>query len=135
MHSENFEPADLFQCQRCGDCCRGFGGTYVTPVEIKVIAAFMKIEVKRFRSKFCQVSGQRLVLSQAENGYCIFWKGDCSIHPVKPRMCRRWPFIESVLIDIENWQIMAGVCPGIRSDVPDWAVRRCVEQAVKKDTI
>jgi len=133
MPSKKFQPDDIFQCTRCGDCCKGFGGTYVSAAEIKAIAAFIKIDPDEFLLKYCQTSGQRQVLAQAKNGYCIFWDSLCGIHPVKPRMCRLWPFIESVLIDIENWQIMAGMCPGIRCDVPDGVVRECVKQKIEKD--
>ena len=41
-------------------------------------------------------------------------------------MCRQWPFIESVLVDINNWRIMAGLCPGICTDVPDVVIKACV---------
>jgi Fe-S-cluster containining protein len=134
MHSKKFQPDDIFQCTRCGDCCKGFGGTYVTAAEIKAIAAFIKIDTNEFLAKYCQTSCKRPVLVQGQNGYCIFWEGLCRIHPVKPRMCRLWPFIESVLVDINNWQIMAGVCPGIRSDIPDRSVRECVKQAIEKES-
>jgi Fe-S-cluster containining protein len=133
MPSKRSQPDDIFQCTRCGDCCKGFGGTYVTAAEIKAIATFIKIDADEFLAKYCQISSQRPVLVQGQNGYCIFWDGACSIHPVKPRMCRLWPFIESVLIDIHNWQIMAGMCPGIRSDLPDRVVRECVKQQIEKD--
>jgi hypothetical protein len=105
----------------------------MTGAEIKAIAAFIKIDADAFLAKYCQVSGHRPVLVQGPNGYCIFWDGLCRIHPVKPRMCRRWPFIESVLVDINNWQIMAGMCPGIRCDFPDSVVRECIRQEIKKD--
>jgi uncharacterized protein len=41
-------------------------------------------------------------------------------------MCRRWPFIASVLVAPENWIVMAGACPGMRTDVPLAEVCRCV---------
>jgi len=134
MPSKRFQPDDIFQCTRCGDCCKGFGGTYVNAAEIKAIAAFIKTDAEAFLVKYCQTSGRRQVLAQGQNGYCIFWDGLCSIHPVKPRMCRRWPFIESVLVDINNWQIMAGMCPGIRSNFSDRVVRECVKQEIEKDS-
>ncbi|MEW6671427.1 MAG: YkgJ family cysteine cluster protein [Thermodesulfobacteriota bacterium] len=133
MSSKKNQPADIFNCTRCGDCCKGFGGTYVTAAEIKAISAFININADDFIATYCQMSGQRPLLSQGPNGYCIFWDGACSIHPVKPRMCRRWPFIESVLVDIKNWQIMAGMCPGIRSDIPDRIVRECVKLQISND--
>lgn len=128
MPSDKIKPSDIFHCRHCGDCCKGFGGTVVTEADIKAIAEYVKEEPETFVARYCQPSGKKLVLAQAGNGYCIFWNDLCAIHPVKPRMCRRWPFIEGVLADIRNWQVMAGVCPGIRTDIPDRVVRECVKK-------
>jgi len=126
MPSKPLGPADIFRCKKCGDCCKGYGGTYVGEKEIKAIAKFLKIESRRLVDQYCRVSGSRLVLAQAENQYCVFWDGTCAIHPVKPHMCKSWPFIPGVLIDIKNWQVMAGSCPGMRIDVPDEVIKDCV---------
>jgi Fe-S-cluster containining protein len=67
----------------------------------------------------CTLSGGRLILVQKKDEFCTFYEGTCTIHPVKPRMCRRWPYIESVLVDIRNWNSMATMCRGIRTDLPD----------------
>ncbi|MDM8526327.1 YkgJ family cysteine cluster protein [Desulfococcaceae bacterium HSG8] len=122
------EPSDIFTCKQCGDCCMGYGGTFVTAEDIRAIAAYIKTAPRDFVSDYCRMSGDRPVLAQGENGYCIFWNEVCTVHPVKPRMCRLWPFIESVLTDVTNWHIMAESCPGIRTDVPDDAVRECVKK-------
>ena len=90
----------VFACQLCGDCCRGYGGTYVTESDIQAIADYLHEDPKRFKSKYCQLSGSRYVLAQADNGYCIFWDKLCRIHPVKPRMCLKWPYLSAVLADI-----------------------------------
>ena len=79
-------------------------------------------------AKYCQLSGQKPVLAQRSDGYCIFWDKLCTIHPVKPLMCKRWPFLKSLLVDATNWQIMADACPGIQSDV----AARSLEKHVKK---
>ncbi|MEZ4524987.1 MAG: YkgJ family cysteine cluster protein [Desulfobacterales bacterium] len=72
------------------------------------------------------MSGSRPVLAQS--GYCVFWKEKiCTIHPVKPRMCKAWPFIQSVLTDVNNWRMMAGSCPGMRTDVPDDMILACAQ--------
>lgn len=123
-------PADIFKCRQCGDCCKGYGGTYVGEKEIHAIAEFLNIESRQVVDQYCQLSGRRLVLAQAENQYCVFWDGKCSIHPVKPHMCRSWPFIASVLIDVKNWQVMAGLCPGMRIDVADDLIKDCVARAL-----
>ena len=120
------EPYDIFKCQKCGDCCKGYGGTYVGEKDIAAIAEFLNIESERVVDQYCQLSGKRLILAQAENQYCVFWDGTCTIHPVKPNMCRLWPFIPSVLVDISNWQVMAGSCPGIRIDVSADIIKDCV---------
>jgi hypothetical protein len=110
----------------CGECCKGYGGTYLEPEDIEAIAAFIGSQPAAFVAEFCRMSGGRPLLAQGPDGYCVFWKTLCTIHPVKPRMCRRWPFIASVLAAPENWIVMAGACPGMRTDVPLAEVRRCV---------
>lgn len=121
------KPSDIFECKKCGDCCRGYGGTYVTEQDIRAIAAYIKTDPESFIKDYCQMSGNKPVLAQGKDGYCVFWDGLCTIHPVKPQMCRAWPFIKSVLIDIHNWHIMAASCPGIRTDVPDKVVQDIIK--------
>lgn len=120
----NAEP--VFACQMCGDCCRGYGGTYVSATDIQAIAAYIREDPEQFKSRYCRSSGSRYVLAQSDNGFCIFWDGLCRIHPVKPRMCRNWPYITAVLEDVANWRIMGDTCPGIRTDLPDDIIRRTV---------
>jgi Fe-S-cluster containining protein len=117
MPSDPVDVSDFFQCTQCGICCKGYGGTYVDEPDIAAIADYLTLPIKIVREKCCAPSGKRLVLAQRNDGYCIFWEQLCTIHPVKPLMCRRWPFIPSLLVDITNWQIMADSCPGIRPDV------------------
>lgn len=117
---------NIFKCVWCGDCCKGYGGTFVTEKDIEAIASYIEIDPKRFVEEYCQVSGGKPVIAQRKDGYCVFWDKLCKIHAVKPRMCRQWPFIESVLVDINNWRIMAGLCPGIRTDVPDAVIKAYV---------
>lgn len=124
--------SDIFECRQCGECCKGYGGTFVTEKEIKAIVDYLNIDPEHFVDKYCQVSGGKPVLAQGRNSYCVFWDGLCTIHPVKPRMCRNWPFIESVLVDINNWHIMAALCPGIRTDFPDSAIKECIRKELTK---
>ena len=124
-------PDDLFQCTRCGECCRGFGGTYVTAADMAAIAARVGCSPEDFSARYCRMSGGRPLLAQRADGYCVFYDGGCTIHPVKPRMCRRWPFIESVRTDPLNWSIMAGSCPGMRADVQPERVLECVRRVLE----
>ena len=108
--------SSIFSCTQCGDCCNGYGGTYLTTEDVSTISRFVSVSEEKFKKKYCSRSGKRLVLAQRSDGYCVFWEGNCSIHPVKPKMCRNWPYIESVLIDPINWRVMSGMCPGIKAN-------------------
>ncbi len=131
-----FKPSsshNVFVCRQCGDCCKGYGGTYVTDADIDAIAAFIDKAPSVVRSEYCRLSGRKPLLKQRADGFCIFWEHNCTIHPVKPRMCRAWPFIESVLVDIENWRMMGSCCPGIRTDCPDEVVRQRVRDFLRQE--
>jgi len=131
--SDNLKPEPLFECQQCGDCCNGYGGTCVSAEDMKAISAFIGADPADFVDRYCQMSGNRPVLAQAEDGYCVFYKdGTCTIHPVKPDMCRAWPFLKSILVDVDNWHAMARACPGMRTDLEDDVIREGVRQAIAK---
>jgi hypothetical protein len=131
--SDELTPDDLFACTRCGDCCRGYGGTYVGVEDIASIAAFIHVDPSVVVERYCRASGGKHLLAQREDGYCVFWDETCTIHPVKPRMCRRWPFIESVAAEPLNWTIMAGLCPGMRTDIALPRIRACIEAVLESE--
>lgn len=126
------KPVDIFKCKKCGSCCKGFGGTYVTPENIQEIADYINETPDTVLNKYCQMSGKRPVLAVDENGWCVFYEDLCTIHPVKPAMCKAWPFIESVLIDVNNWHMMSGSCMGMRIDFPDEVISTCVRSVIEK---
>lgn len=127
-----YEPSEIFACQNCGQCCKGYGGTFLSPEDINAIAAFANKKLDAFVADYCEISCGKPVLIQAKTGYCIFWDGNCNIHSIKPRMCKAWPFIESVLHDVANWHIMAVSCPGMRTDIADHVIRACVEKELNR---
>ncbi len=96
------------------------------------IANHLSISVTEFKKRYCAPSGKRYVLAQRADGFCIFFDQNCTIHAIKPRMCRQWPYIESVLKDIGNWKIMASVCPGIRPEVDEYRLREYICKALGK---
>ena len=130
MPSDQIDSEALFDCRLCGDCCKGYGGTYVTREDIEAISGYIGVDTRKFVSEYCQYSGDRPLLAQRDDGYCIFWDKLCTIHPVKPLMCKQWPFLRSLLVDPGNWQIMADSCPGIRADVSDCAIEKCVKKII-----
>jgi Fe-S-cluster containining protein len=132
MCSDAIETEPIFSCQQCGDCCKGYGGTYLTEADIRRISEFIQEEPELFLAKYCRMSGKRPLLAQAENGYCIFFNQNCSIHPVKPFMCRAWPYISGVLKDPNNWYAMAGSCPGMKRDVSIQTIVEVVADELQK---
>ena len=133
MTFRNIKPENLFECQKCGDCCKGYGGTYVTADDIDKIANFIGILPQEFKTNYCCLSNNKPLLIQKTDGYCVFWDNICVIHPVKPKMCRVWPFIPSILVDPNNWNLMASVCPGMRTNYPDEVITNCVRKKIKDD--
>lgn len=121
----------IFECTQCGDCCRGYGGTFVNQDDIQRIAAYVGTDVKTFVDRNCRLSGGKPILAQGPDGYCVFHKKRCAIHAVKPRMCRAWPYLDSVLVDVRNWRIMASMCPGMRTDVPNQVILDFVKRKLR----
>jgi Fe-S-cluster containining protein len=133
MPSNPIRPQTLFNCLKCGECCKGYGGTYVTDQDIEAIAGFIGSAPEPFVARYCKFSGNRPLLAQRSDGYCIFWDGICKIHAVKPLMCRKWPFIDSLLVDFDNWLIMADSCPGMRTDVSADMLEKYLKQIILHD--
>ena len=52
MDSKYKTSNDIFECRQCGDCCKGFGGTYVTKQNIVDIAAYKNYDPEKFISYF-----------------------------------------------------------------------------------
>jgi hypothetical protein len=130
MLSDTLHSDALFKCRKCGACCKGYGGTYLTDSDIESISRYIDSDPKKFVDQWCNLSGNRPVLAQREDGYCIFWDQLCTIHPVKPLMCRKWPFLESILTDSTNWLIMADSCPGIQTNIASDTLEKFVKQMI-----
>lgn len=132
MTSDGVKASDLFECTMCGDCCKGYGGTYVSSMDVNEISRYIGETPEAFLEKHTKESGGRRVLAQKEDRFCVFFDNGCAIHPVKPYMCRQWPFIRGVLADVKNWKTMANSCPGIKRDADESLVIRCVKQELDK---
>ncbi len=123
---------DIFHCEQCGDCCTGYGGTYITPKDINAIAKYINADAKKFVDDYCQISEGKPIIKISDNGKCIFFdeKTQCTIHPVKPRMCRAWPFIKNVIKAPGNWEIMSEACAGIRTGFPHSDIKKCIQKEI-----
>ncbi len=123
----------VFSCTLCGQCCQGYGGTYVTERDILAISRFLGEDPEGFVDRHCAISAGRPVLAQKADGFCAFFEETCAIHPVKPAMCRRWPFLPAVARDPGNWLAMSHSCPGIRTDAPPDLVARAVGEQMEDE--
>jgi hypothetical protein len=105
----NLNKSTVFQCQQCGDCCTGRGGIFVRPHEVEAMAALLALSVAEFSRRFVEPSpmGPRLTVA---DGVCVFLlaKGLCRVHPVKPSICRQWPFLPALLIDPDELEYAKG---------------------------
>ncbi len=134
MTSEVKAAIDIFECQLCGNCCNGFGGTYVTHQDIINISRYIGFDPEKFIPRYCDPSGSRHVLTLGKDGFCIFFDKiiQCTIHPVKPYMCKAWPFIKTIIDHPENWNTMANSCPGMKKDIPYKDLQRIVAREKKR---
>ena len=134
MDSEFKTWDDVFECRLCGNCCNGFGGTYVSEQDITNISTYINFDPEKFIARYCDMSGSRHVLTLGKDGCCIFFDktSQCTIHPVKPYMCKAWPFIRTIIKNPENWNAMADSCPGMKKDIPYKDLQKIVEIEKKK---
>jgi uncharacterized protein len=110
----NFMP-NVFQCQQCGDCCCGRGGIFVKPDEVEQMAALLGLTAEEFCRRFVEASSMGPRLTMADNGNCVFlMEGNlCQVHPVKPFICRQWPFLPVLLVNADEMEQAKTACPGI----------------------
>ena len=105
----------VFECLRCGECCRIKDGIVrVSGEEIARIAAFLGMDEQAFIDTCTDVSPDRrgLVLKSRPDGACVYLTEDnlCRINPVKPGKCRTFPY---------EWTNpdSGSVCPGLGRSV------------------
>jgi hypothetical protein len=75
MPSE-LSPDALFECRMCGDCCRGYGGTYVSESDIQAIADFLQVDTAIVFSGIASAGSTRSSPACAGIGLSLrlFWR-------------------------------------------------------------
>ncbi|MBW1991289.1 MAG: YkgJ family cysteine cluster protein [Deltaproteobacteria bacterium] len=102
-----------FICRQCGECCRGEKGILVSSREAREIAAFLGISEAELRSRYLVESSLGPQVATV-NGACVFLVNNrCRIHPVKPRICREWPFLPALLQHADEFEAAKAACPGL----------------------
>ncbi|MCB2189103.1 MAG: YkgJ family cysteine cluster protein [Deltaproteobacteria bacterium] len=107
--------APAFDCLRCGDCCTGEGGIFFRPDEVGPAAGYLGLTEDEFLARFCRpLEGLWEILAD-ERGLCsLVGPAGCRIHPVKPRVCRAWPFLPNIVADPGAFEEAKLCCPGIK---------------------
>jgi Fe-S-cluster containining protein len=90
---------DLFQCQRCGQCCEKLGLPGLSNEEPEAIAEFLNVTaeelIEKYYGKIIEENGEKYVESYQEDRRtpCPFLASDksCKIYPVRPEPCRAYP--------------------------------------------
>ena len=80
------------------------------------MAALLNLDEPEFCRRYVESSslGNRLGIAA---GVCVFMEDNrCRVHPVKPFICRQWPFLPALLVDAEEFEAAKGACPGINPE-------------------
>ena len=85
---------DVYECVRCGNCCRWPGPVRVTGSETRGIAGFLDMPPDEFMRRYTRLvdNGKAVSLTEKPDGSCSLLEGnECLVHDVKPRQCRDFP--------------------------------------------
>ena len=106
----------LRPCHRTGNCCRGRGSVYLTPVDTLRIAEHLEASVFDFLLKYTHRTPHGPVL-RVQGGYdgdgsCIFLSTDCdcSVQSVKPQQCAAYPMWERLESDAVAFEHARSEC-------------------------
>ena len=128
-----------FECTKCGACCRDeYLLVTVTGSDLVKISAILglgpdeilkaldfyivsdgmttPIGLERISSVATEQGLAFMALKKMENGDCIFLKEDlCMIHPVRPLVCKSFPFTFDESESERTWGLSAKkeICPGL----------------------
>ena len=56
--------SDIFECRQCGECCHGYGGTFIMESDIQAIADYIGTSTEDVIDTYSSRSGSKLVLVQ-----------------------------------------------------------------------
>lgn len=105
----------VFDCLRCGECCRGRGGIVLRGNDAGRLAAFLDVPTGEFLARHTEPRRGKTVLRSGDTGSCVFSHEErgCAVHPAKPDVCRVWPFFRGNMVDPVSLGMARQGCPGI----------------------
>lgn len=107
-----------FRCTQCGNCCQGAPGyVWVSEDEIAALAERLGLDDATFRQRYTfpvKHRGVSLVERPHSNHACVFYDDQqgCTVYEDRPKQCRTWPFWQSNVDTVEDWDLVAKDCPG-----------------------
>ncbi|MDR1086430.1 MAG: YkgJ family cysteine cluster protein [Deltaproteobacteria bacterium] len=109
-----------FKCQRCAGCCYGRGGIWLNRAGRRQAAGHLGMTVGEFTDSCLTWESGLWSVGVGAAGRCLLLSGSrCLIQPVKPLMCRVWPFFDGPLHDEATFREARAACPGLA--LLDWA--------------
>lgn len=117
--SEYGKAANVFDCRRCGECCRGMGGIILSRKDSERLAAHLGLSVAELHAGYAEEKRGKYRLRAGEDGACVFFVNGarCGVHAAKPDICRAWPYFRGNLEDPASLAMAAQGCPGITPGV------------------
>lgn len=116
---ENFSVIDvseIFSCTRCGFCCHGETTVSLDQEDQSRMVKALDMEEGDVREQYWRISGKTVQMKTVD-GHCIFYNDGCTVHSGRPHRCAQWPLHPSILDDENNFNIIAGSCPGIKKEI------------------
>ena len=109
----------IFQCRMCGRCCEGHGGIVVSPGDVARLSGFLHLASEEFVARYGERTGGKVKIRAGDADCCIFFtRGEgCTVHEVKPAVCRAWPYFRGNIVDSESLGLAKAFCPGISPHV------------------
>lgn len=106
-----------FECQRCGQCCgdisRKKRKILLLKSEVKRIADIAGLREEGFAVKLPANGPYRYVMKK-KGGKCVFLeRNSCKIYPLRPLVCRTYPFSVEKTSSKDYIFKVSDECPGI----------------------
>jgi Fe-S-cluster containining protein len=80
------------------------------------MAAYMGLAPEEFADRYLVATALGPQVA-SRNGACALQDGGlCQVHPVKPRICREWPFLKALVDHADEFEAAKGACPGLATD-------------------
>lgn len=104
------------KCEGCGECCRGMGDTvHLDPYDIYILTTGLGKSFEQLLQKEVElhVENGLIIPNLVMNPDCIFLgrDGRCSIHAIRPGMCRLFPLGRQYEEDKVSYFVLKDTCP------------------------